>query len=242
MAIALFFVIAFVAATVASITGFGSAAILIPFAGLIIDLKQAIILVAFFHGFSNLFKLVQLRQSVDWHLMLLYGIPSVITAYLGAMLLERFSVEIVGVAFAVFILLFSVYSFSNPSWSLPERNYILVSGGLLSGFTAGLIGVGGSIRSLFLISTGIRKEVYIATSAAIACITDITRISVYVYNGSLEPRYYWYIVPLIFIAWAGTWLGIKLMRRLPYHAVKRTVLAMLLIIGVKMLLDAAGVV
>jgi uncharacterized membrane protein YfcA len=240
LSIVLFFIIAFIAAGVASIAGFGTATMLIPFASLVIDLKQAIVLVAFFHGFSNVFKLLQLRQAVAWRLFLLYGVPTVITSFLGAMLLERSSTDVIAVAFAAFIILFSLYSFLNPSWSLPEKDYILVSGGLLSGFTAGLIGVGGAIRGMFLISTRIRKEVYIATSAAIAVITDVTRVSVYIYNGSLEAGYYWYILPLIVIAFVGTWLGVRLLKRIPQMYVKRAVLAMLVAVGVKMLLESFG--
>ena len=232
----MFFVIAFIAASVASLTGFGSATMLIPFASLIIELKQAIILVAFFHWFSNTFKLLRLWRSTSWRVFLLYGMPSIITAYGGAMLLERVDVDIIAVAFAAFIILFSVYSLIKPTWSLPSKDSLLVFGGALSGFTAGLIGLGGAIRSMFLISTKIEKEVYVATSAAIAFITDVTRLSVYVANGSLESRYYWYILPLIIVAFVGTRLGVKLLRRIPGTVVKRAVLIMLLLVGVRMIL------
>lgn len=241
LTIALFFVIAFIAASVASLTGFGSATMLIPFASLIIELKQAIILVAFFHWFSNIFKLLGLWRSTSWRVFLLYGIPSSITAYAGAMLLERVAIDIIAVAFAAFIILFSVYSLINPTWSLPSKNSLLVFGGALSGFTAGLIGLGGAIRSMFLISTKIEKEAYIATSAAIAFITDVTRLSVYVVNGSLESQYYWYILPLIIVAYVGTRLGVRLLKRLPETVVKRAVLVMLMLVGVRMILGYFGV-
>ena len=241
LVIILFFVIAFIAAAVASLTGFGSATMLIPFASLVIDLKQAIILVAFFHGFSNAFKLLTLRQSVNWRLMLLYGIPSILSAYIGAMLLERVNIQIISTAFASFIIAFAIYSLAQPKWSLPEKDSILVGGGLLSGFTAGLIGLGGAIRSMFLISTKLKKEVYIATSAAIALTTDLTRISVYVVNGSLESQYYWYILPLIVIAFLGTQLGVRLLKRIPEMIVRRAVLAMLILVGVTILLSQFGI-
>jgi len=241
LAIVLFFIIAFVAAAVASLTGFGSATLLIPFAGLVIDLKQAIILVAFFHFFSNAFKLLRLRQSVNWRLMRLYGVPSIVTAYAGAMLLDRVNVEIISIAFASFIIVYALYSLINPSWSLPDKNGVLVFGGALSGFTAGLIGLGGAIRSMFLISTKIKKEAYIATSAAIAVVVDITRLSVYVFNGSLDARYYWYIAPLIVIAFLGTSLGVKLLIRLPETVVKRSVLILLILVGIRMLLSQYGI-
>lgn len=237
----LFFVIALVAAAIASVTGFGSATILIPFATLVIDLKQAIVLVAFFHFFSNAFRLVMLRRSVDRRLVLVYGMPSIAFALVGAWLFGSLHVGVLAVGFAGFIIVFALYSLVNPSWSLPDRNAILVSGGALSGLTAGLIGLGGAIRSMFLISTRIEKEVYIATSAAIAVVVDVSRISVYLANGNLDAKYYWYIIPLITIAFLGTNLGTRVLHRLPGLVIKRSVLALLIMVGLKMLLDQTGV-
>jgi len=117
----------------------------------------------------------------------------------------------------------------------------LFSAGALSGFTAGLIGLGGAIRAMFLVSTHIEKEVYVTTVAAIAVMADISRIVVYVASGSLESANYWYIVPLIAVAFIGNRLGLRLLRRLPGLLVKRAILALLILVGLKMLLEQAGV-
>jgi uncharacterized membrane protein YfcA len=241
MSTLLFFVIAFLAAVVASVTGFGSATVLIPFASLVLDLKQAIVLVAFFHLFSNAFKLLSLRRSVDRRLLLVYGLPSIVLAVLGAWLFGALEVGALAVGFAAFIIAFAIYSLLKPSWKLPDRNSVLIFGGALSGFTAGLIGLGGAIRSMFLVSTRIEKEVYVATAAAIAVVVDISRIAVYVASGSLEAGNYWYIVPLIAVAFIGTRLGLRLLKRLPGSLVKRAVLGLLILVGLKMLLEQAGV-
>lgn len=94
---------------------------------------------------------------------------------------------------------------------------------------------------MVLVSTKIEKEVYIATSAAIAVVVDVSRISVYLASGSLEPQYYWYIVPLIAIAFIGTRVGIRLLKQLPRQVVKRAVLVLLMLVGLKMLLEQTGV-
>jgi len=236
-----FFVIAFFAAAVASVTGFGSATLLIPFASLIIELKQAIVLVAFFHCFSNIFRLASLRRSVNKRLVLIYGVPSIAFAILGAWLFGSINIDALAVGFACFIILFAVYSYINPSWSLPDTNAVLVLGGSLSGMTAGLIGLGGAIRSMFLISTKTEKEVYVATSAAIASVVDISRISVYLAKGDLDSEYYWYILPLIVIAFLGTRVGIKILHTLPAMLFKQAVLGLLIVVGLKMILDQAGI-
>jgi uncharacterized membrane protein YfcA len=237
-----FFIIAFIAAAVASVAGFGTATMTIPFLAWIIGFKQAIVLIAFFHAFSNLFKFVTLRQAVNIRLMLLYGIPTVITAIVGAYLLEIVAPKGVGLGVGIFLMIFAIYSFVNPSRTLPERNYILVTGGLISGFTAGIIGMGGAIRGAFLISTRIKKDVYIATSAAIALCTDIARCTTYLVRGSLESQYYWYIPVLFGIGFIGTRMGVRLLNRLPRLIVKRVVLIVLVLVSTSFILNYLGVI
>jgi hypothetical protein len=94
---------------------------------------------------------------------------------------------------------------------------------------------------MFLVSTHIEKEVYVATAAAIAVVVDISRIAVYMASGSLESGNYWYIVPLIVVAFVGTRLGLRLLKRLPGLLVKRAVLGLIILVGLKMLLEQAGV-
>lgn len=242
LTIVLFFVVAFIAAAVASVAGFGTATMTIPFLAWIIGFKQAIILIAFFHGFSNLFKMIALRQAVNVRLMLIYGIPTVITAIVGAYLLEIVAPKGIGLGIGIFLILFAIYSFINPSRTLPEKNYILVTGGLLSGFTAGLIGLGGAIRGAFLITTKIKKETYIATSAAIALCADIARCTTYVVRGSLESQYYWFIPVLFIIGFVGTRLGVRLLKWLPELIVKRVVLIVLILVSVSFILNYLGVI
>ena len=232
-----FFIIAFVAAAVASVAGFGTATMTIPFLSWIIGFKQAIIIIAFFHGFSNLFKLIQLRQAVNIRLMLWYGIPTVITAIVGAYLLEIVAPKAIGLGIGIFLILFAIYTFINPSRTLPEREYVLVTGGLLSGFTAGLIGLGGAIRGAFLISTKIKKETYIATSASIALFTDIARCTTYVVRGNLESQYYWYIPVLLIIGFIGTRLGVRLLKWLPELTVKRIILVLLILVSISFIFN-----
>lgn len=237
-----FFIVAFVAAAVASVAGFGTATMTIPFLSWIIGFKQAIILIAFFHGFSNLFKLIQLRQSVNIRLMLWYGIPTVITAIIGAYLLDIVAPKGIGLGIGVFMMLFAIYTLINPSRTLPENKYLLVTGGLISGFTAGLIGLGGAIRGAFLISTKIRKETYIATSASIALCTDIARSTTYIVQGTLDSQYYWYIPVLFVVGFVGTRLGVRLLKWLPELTVKRIVLAILMLVSISFILNYVGVI
>jgi uncharacterized membrane protein YfcA len=179
---------------------------------------------------------------VNLRLMLWYGIPTVITAIIGAYLLDIVAPRGIGLGIGVFMILFAIYTLINPTRTMPENEYLLVTGGLISGFTAGLIGLGGAIRGAFLISTKIRKETYVATSAAIALCTDIARSTTYIVQGTLDSQYYWYIPVLFVVGFVGTRFGVRLLKWLPELTVKRIVLAILMLVSISFILNYVGVI
>ncbi|WP_186007561.1 sulfite exporter TauE/SafE family protein [Dehalogenimonas alkenigignens] len=231
-----FFAASFAAAAVASVTAFGTATLLIPVASLILDLRQAIVLVAFFHFFSNAFRLMSLWRHIDRHTALLYGVPAVVFAFIGAWLFGNIETGALSLIFAVFIIAFAVFSLIKPDFRLPDSDRTLVTGGVLSGLSAGLLGLAGAIRSMFLISTKMSKETYVATAAAISVVVDITRISVYTANRELSGENYWLILPLIAIAFGGTYVGTRVLKNISHRTVRFSVLFLLIIIGIQTIL------
>jgi len=235
MTFALLVLASLVAAVVASTTGFGAAIVLTPFAAMVIDLKQAIVLVAYFVLFASLFNMIRLRSFIHYHTVILFGLPMVLTTLVGAMLFDRLDVDVISVVFGVFILLFVGYSLTNTRFKIPTGSGPLMLGGALSGITAGLVGMGGPFRSMFMVSTALGKNNYIATSATLAVIVSATRIVVYLFNDSLNGEYYIYILPLAVIAFVGTYVGLKLLSRLSSLIVKRSVLVLLALVALKLL-------
>ena len=231
-------IIAFVAATIATTTGFGSATILTPFVAMVIDMRAAIVLVAFFHFANNLSKFILMRKSINIRLVLVYGLPSVISALVGAWIFGSVDVSLIIMFFSIFLVTFSLYSLFRPKLRIPEKDSILAIGGLISGLTSGLIGVGGAIRSMFLISTFLKKEAYVATAAAIAIVVDVSRISMYVYRGGLYQSHTLWIIPLVVVAFLGVFTGRRLLGRLNEETVKKAVLVALLLVGIKMFVTA----
>lgn len=63
----------------------------------------------------------------------------------------------------------------------PTKSSVLVGGGL-SGLLAGLIGLGGAIKSMFLTTFNLPKEVYVGTFALIAFVIDLVRIPTYLFT------------------------------------------------------------
>ena len=81
------------------------------------------------------------------------------------------------------------------------------------------------------------KEKYIATAAAIALAVDITRIPVYFFQGFLESKYFWYIPVLFVVAITGSFIGKKIVSKIPQKQFKKVVLAAIFTIGIKLVYD-----
>ena len=120
----------------------------------------------------------------------------------------------------------------------------LITGGIVSGFFGGLSGNQGAVRTMFLIKSGLEKNAFIATGVAIACIVDVSRLGIYLYefiSGQnndfvFTSRHLGFIATATLSAFAGAFLGKKLLQKVTIDVVKYIVAAFIFIIGVLLML------
>lgn len=222
--ILLFFIIAFLTIIIGTVAGFGTSIVFLPIALFFVDFKTALILVAVAHLSGSIGATIFFRHGLDKRLILLFGVPSVILTILGAYLVVYLPQNILEISLGIFLLIFSIYSFLKPDFQVQAAKINTIVGGSLSGFLQGIIGVGGPIRSAFLISYNLDKFKYIATLAAIAVIVDVTRIPIYIANNLLEPQFYYYIPPLVIIGIVGSYIGKRIVNKIPQDIFKKVVL------------------
>lgn len=231
-----FLVASFLAATGATIAGFGSSALLIPVAISFFDLRTAIFIVACFHLFNNLFKIRIFWDKIDFRTFFYFGIPSICFAFWGAALIAMLPLDLITQILAVFLIVYAVYSLFKPKLAIKKNRWNAILGGSLSGFFAGLIGLGGAIRSSFLVVFDFPKEVYVATSAMIAVVIDVTRIPTYVLTGSVRATSELFLIPFLIVsAYFGVSLGKILLNRIDQQTFRRIVAIALLLVGIKLL-------
>jgi len=234
----LFLCAAYIAAVIATIAGFGSSTVLIPVALFFMDLKTAIFLVACFHLFNNLFKVRLFFKKIDFRLFWLFGIPSIIFAFLGARSIKVFPIELLTRILAIFLIFFSCISLLKPNYKIKQSTLNAFFGGSLSGFLSGLIGMGGAVRSMFLLTFNLPKETYVATAALIAFVIDLTRIPTYLWVGIVHNHAYYSLLPiLIIIAYLGVRTGKGLMGNVDQKFFRKIVLGALLIVGIKLFIS-----
>ncbi len=233
----LFLLASYFAAVAATIAGFGSSALLIPVAFIFMDIKTAIFIVAVFHLFNNLFKIRLFWKQINFQIFVLFGIPSILLAFTGAVLISILPVDVISKILAAFLISYATYSFLRPKFSLKESKITAVLGGSFSGLLAGLIGLGGAVRGAFLMAFNLPKEIYVATSAMIATVIDLTRVPTYIVTKMAQDTSFYVLIPFLIIsAYFGVRTGKILLTKIDQDSFRRVVAVALLLVGIKILI------
>lgn len=234
--ILLFTALALLAEVLGTIGGFGSSLFFVPVAGYFLDFYSVLGITAVFHVFSNLAKISMFRHGFNKQLLIRVGIPAVAFVTIGAMLTKHLNTEFLQLLLAAFLILLSAVFLMFKNLSIKPTVFNSISGGALSGFTAGLLGSGGAIRGLTLAAFSIEKNVFIATSALIDLGVDLSRSAVYLSNGYVHSHDLYLISILLLVSFAGTYLGKKILNRFTESQFRVLVLSLILIIGLTGLL------
>lgn len=227
-----FLVLTLVAEIIGTIGGFGSSVFFVPFANIFFDFHTVLGITAIFHLSSNLSKIYLFRKGLDKKLILQIGIPSVIFVIIGGFLSKFFDSKILEIVLGIFLISLSLLFLIKDKFIIPPKFNQTVIGGALSGFSAGLIGTGGAIRGITMAAFNLEKSVFVATSAAIDMMIDLSRTVVYFGNGFITKDILWYIPFLFVIGFLGSWLGQMFLNRISQDYFKRIALVLILLIGV----------
>lgn len=237
-------------------SGFGLGTILVPVFALFFPLEIAISLTAIVHFLNNLFKLFLVGKNASKSVVIRFGLPAILFAFLGAYLLTVISdVQplisysflskkadvtwvklIIGSLLAFFALVDLIPSLSKVNFS---QKYMPL-GGALSGFFGGLSGNQGALRSAFLIRANLSKEQFIATGVIIAVLIDLSRLTIYAADLSkqFDKLDYLLLTLAVLSAFLGAYAGNKLLKKVTigflqnFVAIMLLVFSMLLITGI----------
>jgi len=225
------------ASGIGTITGFGTSTILIPILLFYLPLPETLLVVGVIHFSGDVWKMILFRKGFDWKLVLTFGITGIITSYIGARIVFSASQDILLRILGGFMLAYVIFLLFKPGFKVPRKNMTAITGGGLSGFFAGIFGVGGAIRTLFLSAFDLPKAVFVATTGAIAFLIDSTRITTYLINGvRLEDAYLWGFLAFIPASFAGTALAKKLVDKIPQRWFRMVVALFLFVMGIKFLI------
>lgn len=234
----LFILLALVAEILGTVGGFGSSLFFVPIAGYFLDFQSVLGITALFHVSSNLTKIAFFRKGVDKRLLLSIGIPAVLFVIIGAAVGKYLDGRVLNILLAGFLILLSLFFLIARSFVLKPTLSNSITGGIISGLMAGLLGTGGAIRGMVLAAYNLKIEVFIATSAIIDLAIDASRSVVYTLNGYVHTHDLYLVPILLVVSIAGTYLGKLILKRMSDKQFKSIVLILVLITGVVTLVKA----
>jgi len=242
--------VAFLGSGLTLFSGFGLGTLLLPVFGLFFPIELAIVLTAIVHFLNNLFKLALVGKKADKQTILSFGIPSIVAAFAGAFVLHQLSnmepvleyhllgkqlmILPIKLSIAFILFFFACFEIIPSLANLQFDKKYLPVGGLLSGFFGGLSGNQGALRSAFLVRSGLSKEAYIATGVVIACLVDISRLSIYSKQifFTEHPFNYPLIISATLAAFAGAFIGNKLLKKVTIKTIQILVAILLFIFSI----------
>jgi len=247
MEIAIVCVVALLASGLTFFSGFGLGTLLLPAFALFMPLEQAVAATAVVHLLNGLFKLALLHRHVDRGVLLRFGVPAVLAALFGAWLLSqlgtlpalhaytafghRFEILPLKLVIGLLLLLFALVELVPKLRDLEFDARWQPLGGALSGFFGGLAGMQGALRSAFLARSGLDKQAFVATGAAIACVIDVSRLAIYA--GTLLRVFasldHGLLACAVLAAFAGAWFGNRLLKKTTMQGIQRIVAALLFV-------------
>jgi hypothetical protein len=227
----------FLAATVGTITGFGTSTVMIPVLVIFSPPVEAIFLVSIIHFFGDVWKVLLFRQGFNLRLVLLFGLFGLAASYVGATISLGANEQILLRLLGVFLAGYAAFLIFNAKFKIPANSAAALSGGALSGFFAGMFGIGGAVRSMFLSAYNLPKAVYLATAGAIGIMIDSSRIITYFAGGTTLPeKLWWGLLIFIPVSFFGARLAKRIVGRIPQEKFRVVVALFLFIIGVKLIL------
>lgn len=235
----IFLLLALLAEIIGTIGGFGSSVFFVPIGNFYFDFHAVLGLTAIFHLSSNLSKIFLFKKGLDKKLLLQIGLPSVVFVVIGGLLTKIIDSTILEILLALFLVAISLLFLIKKNLVIAPNKENAITGGILSGFSAGLLGTGGAIRGLTMAAFNLEKSVFIATSAFIDFFIDFTRTIVYFQNGYIQKELLIYVPFLLVIGLLGTYIGKKMLHYIPQDKFKMLSLILILLIGIVTLTKVA---
>jgi uncharacterized membrane protein YfcA len=233
-------------------SGFGMGTLLLPAFLLFFSPELAVLGTALVHMANNVFKLFLVGKYASKEMILRFGLTSVFGAWLGAQCIafipkttlwsyslwgHFFEVKAVSFVFGALVMFFAIYELQQEAKKSIWPVHWLPWGGLLSGFFGGLSGHQGALRSAFLLRTDLTKNEFMGTRVVLACMVDITRISVYfsIVQWAPQTMQSGLLIFASVAAFGGAYFGMRWMQKSESSFINRFIAVAMLLFGLCMM-------
>lgn len=171
--------VSFVAATLAAVTGFGGAAVLLPVLVVTFGVREAIPILTVAQLVGNGSRVWFNRRELNWRVVAWFAAGGVPLALLGGFLFAKAPLAALTRLLGVFLILIVIWRHARPgsTWrpSLPAFAGI----GAGASFLSALLGSVGPLMAPFFLAYGLVKGAYIGTEAMSTVVMHVTKLIAY---------------------------------------------------------------
>jgi uncharacterized membrane protein YfcA len=226
----------FIAGGIGTLTGFGTATIMVPILLLSFSVPETLLLTGIIHWFGNVWKVGLFWSGLRWRIILLFGIPGLFFAWVGARLVTETSNVFFAPTLGALLIIYVAYLIFHQHFQLPARTSTALFAGGLSGFLCGLFGFGGAIRSAFLTAFALPKAQYLTTLGAIGLIIDSGRLLTYWFEGTRVVNFGLASIGLfVFASLLGALVAKQIIDHIPQQHFRLVVGGFLLLVAARLI-------
>lgn len=233
---AIIVVAAFLSSTIAGVIGFGSGVILLPVLVWAFGVREAVPILTVAQLLGNLSRVYFSRHElvlpvVGW--FCLGAVPlSIVGAVLFATVPAPLLQRLLGVFFLVFVAIRHTHWSEHVRVSL--RGFALVGAAL--GFLGAVLGATGPLMTPFFLSYGLVKGAFIGTEALATVVMHVVKLAIYGGYALIGVQSILTGVAIGAVTVLGSYLGKRILDRLPERAFEWIVEGLLVVTGLQFLI------
>lgn len=224
--------VALVASTLAAVAGFGGAAVLLPILVASFGMREAIPILTVAQLIGNGSRVWFNRRELDWRVVAWFAVGGIPLALIGGMLFARAPIPLLSRLLGLFLILVVVWRHARPKASTkpPLWSFSLIGAG--ASFLSAMLGSVGPIMAPFFLAFGLVKGAYIGTEALSTVVMHVFKLIAY-HQSSILPMHAVLaglaIGPVMIL---GSYLGKRIVDRLPERVFVWIIETTLLIAGI----------
>ena len=209
---------ALLASTLAAVTGFGGAAVLLPVLVIAFGVRDAVPILTVAQLIGNASRVWFNRRELDGHVVGWFALGGVPLALVGGVLFARAPLAGLTRLLGLFLILVVAWRRLRPRTTIRMPLRAFAPLGAASGFLSALLGSVGPLMAPFFLAYGLVKGAYIGTEALSTVVMHVAKLVAYRGSEVLPASSVLAGLAIGPIMIAGSWAGKRIVDRLPEAA------------------------
>ncbi len=223
---------ALAASFLAAIAGFGGSVIMLPVLVWTMGITDAVPILTVAQVIGNLSRVVMNRRELKWPVIWRFALGAVPTAVIGGIIFAKAPAGALVRFLGIFLLLMVVYRHTRWGRNIKLSLRGFVPLGAASGILSAVLGTVGPLVAPFFLAYGLIKGAYIGTEAMTAVVMHITKLGVYGSYALIGIHTLLIGLGIGAVMILGTFLGRKLLDRVPEKIFPYIIEGTLLVSGI----------